>query len=162
MNNGHLYAYVMNNYWHTNYKPGQGGDHLFRFSITSRRKADNTASAQFGWAAANPLLAVPVEAQSKGQLPAGSASLVDIAEPNVLLIGAKQAEDGKALVLRLWEVSGKPTTAHVRLNHLPFRRATACNLVEEPQAKLKVKDNVVAVPLRGSGLSTVLLHAPTL
>ena len=55
---GHLYAYVMNNYWHTNYKAGQGGEHVFRFSITSRAKADNTASAQFGWTAANPLLPV--------------------------------------------------------------------------------------------------------
>ncbi len=158
MNTGHLYAYVMNNYWHTNYKPGQGGDHLFRFSITSRAKGDNTASARFGWAASNPLLAVPVEGQSGGRLPAGSASLVDIAEPNVLLIGAKQAEDGKGLVLRLWEVSGQPTTAHVRLNHLPLRRATVCNLVEEPQGKLQVRDNVVTVPIRGSGLSTVVVQ----
>lgn len=158
MNNGHLYAYVMNNYWHTNYKPGQGGEHVFRFSITSRAKADNTASAQFGWAASNPLLAVPVEGQPNGQLPAGATSLVDIAEPNVLLIGAKQAEDRQGLVLRLWEVSGKPTTGHVRLNHLPFRRATACNLLEETQGKLKIKDGIIAVPLRGSGLATVVVQ----
>ncbi len=35
--NGHLYAYVMNNYWYTNYLAGQGGDFTFRFAITSRR-----------------------------------------------------------------------------------------------------------------------------
>jgi alpha-mannosidase len=44
----------MNNYWHTNYKAGQGGQHTFRFSITSRAKTDNAASARFGWAVANP------------------------------------------------------------------------------------------------------------
>ncbi|HWQ91337.1 MAG TPA: polysaccharide lyase family protein [Clostridia bacterium] len=158
MHTGHLYAYVMNNYWHTNYKPGQGGEHVFRFSITSRAKADNTASAQFGWAASNPLLAVPVEGNAGGSLPSGSASLVQIDEPNVLLIGAKQAENGKGLILRLWETSGKSTTAHVRLNQLPARRASACNLVEEPQGKLKIKGNVLAVPVRGSGLATVLVQ----
>jgi hypothetical protein len=44
-NNGHIYAYVMNNYWFTNYLAGQGGDYSFRFSMTSRAKTDKTASA---------------------------------------------------------------------------------------------------------------------
>jgi hypothetical protein len=157
-NTGHLYAYVMNNYWHTNYKPGQGGDHVFRFSITSRAKADNTASARFGWAASNPLLAVPAEARAGASLPSAPTSLVDIAEPNVLLIGAKQAEAGGALVLRLWEVSGHAATAHVRLTHLPARKTTACNLVEEPQGPLEIKDHVISVPMRGSGLATVMVQ----
>jgi hypothetical protein len=158
MKNGHLYAYVMNNYWHTNYKAGQGGEHVFRFSITSRAKADNSASARFGWAASNPLLAVTTESGSRGPLPANSGSLVSVVEPNVLLIAAKQAESGDALVLRLWEVSGQPTTAHVRLNHLPVHRATACSLVEEPQGSLQIENNVIAVPIRGAGLATVLVR----
>jgi alpha-mannosidase len=158
MQTGHLYAYVMNNYWHTNYKPGQGGEHTFRFSITSRAKADSTASARFGWAASNPLFAAPAPGGSGAVLPAGSASLIEVAERNVMLIGAKQAEAGGALVLRLWEISGRPTTAHVRLRHAPAQKATACNLVEEPQGPLDVQDNVIAVPIRGSGLATVLVE----
>ena len=49
MNNGHIYSYALNNYWHTNYCAGQGGDYVLRYSITSRKKADNVASARFGW-----------------------------------------------------------------------------------------------------------------
>jgi hypothetical protein len=158
MRNGHLYAYVMNNYWHTNYKAGQGGEHIFRFFITSRAKAGNSDSARFGWAASNPLLAVRVEGANKGLLPGTSASLFSIEEPGVMLLGAKQADSGKGLVLRLWEVSGKPTTAHIRLNHLPVRKATACNLVEEPQGRLKISNNAISVPIRGSGLATVLVE----
>ncbi len=156
--NGHLYAYAMNNYWHTNYKPGQGGPHVFRFSISSRASADNTASARFGWNVSNPLLAVLAENNPQAPLPDASASLVEIAEPNVLLIGAKQADSGDGLVLRLWEVSGRAVTAHVRLKHLPAQKATACNLVEDPQGSLVVTDNVVQVPVRGSGLATVLIE----
>ncbi|MGD0090526.1 MAG: polysaccharide lyase family protein, partial [Planctomycetota bacterium] len=155
---GQLYAYVMNNYWHTNYKAGQGGDFTFRFAITSRAKTDNTASAQFGWAVSNPLLAIPVEANANAPLAGEAASLLEVAEPNVILIGAKQAEEGGALVLRFWEVSGQATTAHLRMKNIPAKKATACNLVEEPQEALEIKDGVIAVPVRGSGLATVLIE----
>ncbi|MCY3024180.1 MAG: glycosyl hydrolase-related protein, partial [Planctomycetota bacterium] len=155
---GHLYAYVMNNYWHTNYKAGQDGDFTFRFAIASRPKSDNAASAQFGWAVSNPLLAVPIEGNANAPLAAGVGSMLEIAEPNVILVGAKQAEEGGALVLRLWELNGQATTAHVRLKNVPAKKATACSLVEDPQEALELKDGVIAVPLRGSGLATVLVE----
>jgi hypothetical protein len=155
---GHLYAYVMNNYWFTNYLAGQGGDFSFRFAITSRRKADNAASARFGWAAANPMQAAAAAANPGGLLPAGAESLLEIAEPNVLLVGMKRPEAESGLVLRLWEVSGRATTAHLRFPWLPLRKACAANLVEEIQGPLKVRQSAVAVPVRGAGLATVLLQ----
>ena len=84
--------------------------------------------------------------------------LVEIAEPNVLLIGAKQADNGSGLVLRLWEVSGHATTTHVRLGEARPCRASACNLVEATQGSLEIQNDVVAVPVRGFGLSTVLVE----
>jgi hypothetical protein len=153
--NGHVYAYVMNNYWFTNYLAGQGGDFRFRFSITSRPKADRVASARFGWEASNPLVSRSVKANPSGPLTAPSGSLVSIDEPNVFLVGARRAAEGDGLILRLWELTGKPTTAHVRLPHVPFKKATACNLVEEPQGPLEIRDGTIAVPIRGSGLATV-------
>lgn len=78
--------------------------------------------------------------------------------PNVLLVGMKQAETGDGLVLRLWETTGAPTTAHVRLGHVPLKKATACNLVEVPQGPLEVRQSTVAVPIRARGLATVSLE----
>jgi hypothetical protein len=153
--NGHIYSYVMNNYWFTNYLAGQGGKCTFRFSITSRPKADRVASARFGWEASNPLIAVPLQANPDGPLTAPSGSLLSIDEPNVFLVGARRAAEGDGLILRLWELTGKPTTAHVRLPHCPAKKATACNLVEEPQGPLEIRDGAIAVPIRGSGLATV-------
>ncbi|MHB1037129.1 MAG: glycoside hydrolase family 38 N-terminal domain-containing protein [Pirellulales bacterium] len=155
LNNGHVYAYVMNNYWFTNYLAGQGGDFLFRFAVTSQPKADRAASARFGWDVANPLIAVAAEANPAGTLAAAAGSLVSVAEPNVMLVGVKRAEADDALVLRLWEMSGKATTAHVRLELPPGAKATACNLVETPQGPLEIRDGTIAVPVRGSGLATV-------
>ena len=155
---GHLYAYLMNNYWHTNYLAAQGGDYTFRFAITSRPKADSVASARFGWAVSNPLLAVPVQPNPRGPLPNGPTSLVSVAESNVIVTGIKRADKGGGLIVRLWELTGRATTAHVRLDrHVPAARAEACNLVEEPikNAPLEIRDGAIAVPIRGHGLAGV-------
>jgi hypothetical protein len=153
---GHLFSYAMTNYYYTNYLAGQGGDFTFRFAIASRPKADNVASAQFGWAVSNPLSGVLIAANPAGPLPGAPTSLVSIAEPNVMLIGAKRADEGRGLVLRLWELTGQATTAHLTLDgHIPAATARACNLVEEPQGPLEISGGRLAVPIRGAGLATV-------
>ena len=155
----------MNNYWYTNYKAAQGGDFTFRFALTSRAKADRVASAHMGWEASNPLLATAVEPRADGPLPAASASLLEVAEPNVIVIGAKRPEQGEGLVVRLWELTGQPTTAHLRVGPAgaapgwpSAKKATACTLVEAPQESLAIHDGVVAVPLRKFGLATVRIE----
>jgi hypothetical protein len=158
MKNGYLFAYVMNNYWHTNYKAGQDGDFTFRFALTSRAKSDLVASARFGAAVASPLVAVPVEAQAGGVLQAASAGLVEVAEPNVIVVSAKQADSGSGLVIRLWEAGGQATTAHVKLPQMKAKKAVACNLVEEPQGELEIKDGAIAVPVKANGLATVIVE----
>jgi hypothetical protein len=153
---GHLYSYVMNNYWHTNYLAGQGGDFAFRYAITSRPKADSVASARFGWAVSNPLVGLPVTAHPQGPLPERPTSLISVAEPNVIVTGVKLADDGPDLIVRLWELTGKPTTAHLRLDrHIPLAKAQGCNLVEESGGPLEIHDGEIAVPIRASGLATV-------
>ena len=138
LTNGHLYAYVMNNYWHTNYMAGQGGDYTFRFAITSRPKADNVASARFGWAASNPLLGVAVKAN-----PAGTAAR-RADQPG---LGRRAERDRHRHQAgrrgrRRWscgsgKLTGQATTAHLRLDpHIPAAKAAACNLVEEPEGPL--------------------------
>jgi hypothetical protein len=158
-NNGHIYAYVMNNYWFTNYLAGQGGDYSFRFSITSRAKTDNAASARFGAEASNPLAGVVIDANPQGTLPDAPTSLLSVDKPGVIVVGVKQADEGHALIVRLWETTGQATTAHLRLDRrTPAAKAEACNLVEDSQNPLEVRDHVVAVPIHGSGLATVRIE----
>ena len=44
IHNAHVYAYVMNNYWFTNYKASQGGQLEFRFALTSDKSISPAAS----------------------------------------------------------------------------------------------------------------------
>ena len=156
--NGHLYAYAANSYWNTNYRAGWGGTLRVRFAIASRRKADVAASARFGWGVSNPLIAVVAEAGEGATLSRAAGSFVEVAEPNVLLVAAKRAEASDALVLRLWELAGRATTAHVRLPQIKARKATLCTLVETPQQPLELRGDTLLVPLRGHGLATVMVE----
>jgi len=40
---GTIFSYAMNNYWHTNYRAGQGGDFRFRYTLTSAPQLDGSA-----------------------------------------------------------------------------------------------------------------------
>ncbi len=155
LNNGHLYAYVMNNYWFTNYLAGQGGEFCFRFAITSRKQFDPVASARFGWEVSSGLVTVPIPARNNGPLPAQAASLVEIEPKHVLLVGLKQAEDGNGSVVRLWNLADEETTAHVRFPLATIQTAQLSNLVEEPQQQLPVRESTIEVPIRARGLATV-------
>jgi alpha-mannosidase len=53
-----LFSYVMNNYWHTNYKAGQGGDFRFRYELTScNSEMSDSDALRFARHVATPLAA---------------------------------------------------------------------------------------------------------
>ncbi len=95
MTNGHLYAYVMNNYWHTNYLAGQGGD--YRLPLRHHQPAEGRQRGlgplRLGGvqSAARPSWSRPIP---RDRCPPQPTSLVSVAEPNVIVIGTKQADEG--------------------------------------------------------------------
>jgi len=154
--NGHLYAYVFNNYWFTNYKASQGGELRFRFSLTSMPKYDPVAAARFGQSVRNPLLSRVCE---NGRAATGAAptSLCSVNQSNVIIQAVKQAESGEGLIIRLREVAGTTTQATVTLPAGRFKQAWACNLVEDPKSKLTIEENKVNVTVAANGLATILV-----
>jgi alpha-mannosidase len=51
-----IYSYVMNNYWHTNYKADQEGPVTFAYSIRPHAAFDATEAAKFGTERRQPLI----------------------------------------------------------------------------------------------------------
>ena len=155
LGNSYLYSYVMNNYWWTNYKAGQGGDFVFRHAFTSRAKSDSAQAARFGAEAAAPLLATVHTGGSSGPLTQASASLLQVEEPNVVLFGLPRSETGDGVVLHLRETAGQQTVAHIKIGALGVRQAISCNLIETPQGPLRIQDGTIEFPLRPWGVAAV-------
>ncbi|HUL44768.1 MAG TPA: glycoside hydrolase family 38 C-terminal domain-containing protein [Bacteroidota bacterium] len=57
-----IYSYVMNNYWHTNYKADQSGPVQFRYSILPHTSYDPLEAVKFGIDQRQPLIALVAEA----------------------------------------------------------------------------------------------------
>ncbi len=124
--NARLFSYAINNYWMTNFKAAQGGRIAFRYSLTGRAGGrDPVASTRFGWETHFPLDAVWLREGSGGTLPAGTASLLSVDQPNIVIQAFKKAEDGDGWIVRLREIAGR--AAEVRLASALFT-PSACSL----------------------------------
>ena len=92
---------------------------------------------------------------STGAPPEGSRSLASVDHDNLVLDTIKRAEDGDAVVLRLYEAHGARGTARVRLG-LPFAEALRANLLEDPGAPLAVEGEEIVVSYRPHEIITIL------
>ena len=156
---GHIYAYLMNNYWNTNFKASQGGRFRFRFSLTSGEGLGRLAALRFGWQVCNPPLAVRGAKASSAGAKMGSCMepALGVLEPQVIIEACKKAEFSDSMMVRLWETSGEVGSATLAVPK-SCRGMLLCNLVEEPQQKLRIQRGPVRVPIAPKGLATVLLE----
>ncbi len=145
---GTMFSYVMNNYWHTNYRAGQGGDFTFRYTLTSGAQLDRGEIAHLGWEEMRPPEMNYVVSQDKvgdppRPLPAEGEGFLDISGHNVALVTWKKAEGGNGMILRFVELSGKPTHTTLHFPHSQIAAAYLCSGVE---------DNLRALPVNGDAL----------
>jgi hypothetical protein len=104
-----VYAYLLNNYWHTNYKADQSGELRFWFVLKPHGSFDPVALRRFGASQEQPLLvfaadasAPPVAAPFRVE---GAGIVVSSVEP--------AAAGGGGLLVRLYNASSTPSSAQV-------------------------------------------------
>lgn len=154
--NGHLYAYVFNNYWFTNYKASQSGRFIFRFSLTSMSRPDALAASSFGRSVRNPLRANFVSGTTKRIASSPTAqSLVSLLQNNAVIQTVKPAEHCEGLVIRIREVTGGEVSTAVTLPP-GTREVWSCNLVEKPISRLVVKNGKCNLWLKPYQIITLL------
>jgi len=150
---GAIFSYVMNNYWDTNYRGGQGGHFTFRYVVTS---ADTTRPAdlsRMGWEEATPIendivtdqdkamtpttandsAAPPATDNSQHSLDGKQQSFLDVSDPAVLLETWKPAEDGNGTILRLLDFGGTERTVTLRTPSLHLAHVWQTDAVERGQ-----------------------------
>ncbi len=164
INNGHVYSYVMHNYWFTNYRAEQGGTFKFRYSLTSGRGLDRVALARFDADTRAPVLAYPfvstfsaAVAKAGRPLSAASGSFLGLEASNLQMVVLKEAEDGDGFILRFREIAGRAGEAELQLPTLRLKEAWLCNGVEVNQRKLPATVNTVKVPYKANQFVTVRL-----
>jgi len=133
-------------------------DHEIKFGIMAHTGGcDVCAATRIGEQFNSPMAIVSTTVQ-KGSLPA-EKSYVEVLTPNVFLAAVKKAEDGKGVVIRLFEMTGKKTTAKVRVSDLvkPDSKAVETDVLERPVAKstAKMTGDTVSVTVPAYGQATV-------
>ena len=158
---GTLFAYAMNNYWHTNYAARQGGEYACRFRVSLLGPGDPGEPVRRGWAACDPLcVSAPFVNAGAGPLLAKDAALF-IADRGVLVVAAKPADDGEGVIVKLLDVSGAARTVPVWPAAYGFREARRTNLVEMNFEPIPVaQDRRATLALRAWGITAARLFTP--
>ena len=101
----HVYSWVMNNYWETNFRASQEGEIRWQYTITSRQDCKDTEALKFA-------LGDRVQAYAR-VLPAGrvdnrtmQGSLLEIGDCNLTVTSITPAREKGFLILMVRETSG--------------------------------------------------------
>ena len=140
---GTIYSYVMNNYWDTNYRAGQGGHFHFRYVITSAPATDAPQLSRTGWQEVTPLEHDEITSQDKarntpGPLNGTQASFLHVDDPDLALTTWKPSEDGNGTILRFLDLGGAARTVTVKTPLLQLQQAWQTDAVERNQTALSL------------------------
>ena len=136
-----VYSWAQNNHWHTNYKIDQPGVTTFRYVLRPHRGGYSAAqAARFGLETTRPLLV----AAASGAY--ALSTLLSVSTPEVLIETLKVSEDGKALIVRLFGVSGKPRSATLAWQGV---KPTGTYLTDLTEKALTPVGRGIAVPAYG-------------
>ena len=108
----HIYSWVLNNYWTTNFKASQEGGMTWSYIITSTNNNSTTYATRFGWENTIPLVARVIPKGQKKQKEL-SKTILNVDIPNILLVNAKLSSNGKGIILHLRETEGHHATLDI-------------------------------------------------
>jgi alpha-mannosidase len=163
-----IFSYVMNNYWHTNYRAAQGGHFRFRYVITSATRTDTAALSRMGWEESTPLEDDQISSQDKAldlprPLNGNQASFLTIDDPDLLLDTWKPAEDGKGTILRFIDLGGELRTVTIHTPLLSIEKIVATDAIERDQKPIVPADvHTFKITIRTHQILTVrMIFQPT-
>jgi hypothetical protein len=99
-----FYSWVMNNFWHTNYRADQDGPVVFRYALRPHGAYAALDAYRFGVGCSQPLVVAPAAG------PGPAAPRLRLDPGDVVVTALKPSEDGRAWIVRLFGASGEPRT----------------------------------------------------
>jgi alpha-mannosidase len=134
-------AYLMNNYWHTNFKADQPGPVTFRFVLVPHGPYDAADATRIGLAATEPTLAVP--ATSAG----ATHWRFTLDNSRIVVTSVAPSADGRADMVRLWNPGEREERASFRWDAGAARRCWISSPAKEQGVRAGAR---IAVPALGS------------
>ena len=112
-----LFSWILNNYWDSNYRASQDGEIKFRYRMQSHEgEFDPAAAWRFGEETALRPTVAEVKQNHKGSQLESVKSFLSVEPDHVIVTAVKRAEDAKGYIVRLREVSGRPTVVRLELS----------------------------------------------
>lgn len=127
----HLFAWLMNNHWGTNYRAWQEGPVAFRFALRPHGPFDPGAAHRFAAGLGQPLLLLPAQ----GPAPSGRSRLR--VSGGAVVTAFKPSDDGKAWILRLYNPSGRDARVEVAWDDPRPRAVRRSGTSEAPGAPVQ-------------------------
>ncbi len=130
----HLYSWVLNNYWTTNFVAKQEGEMNWRYVLTSSADTSDTFATRFGWGVRVPFLTRVLPAGAPNGRPA-ERSFLELGNERILLVAARPMDDGAGVILHLRETGGHATTLDLGAAQAAgmLRHAREVNVLGEPK-----------------------------
>ncbi len=119
----HVFSWVMNNYWVTNFRASQEGEFKWSYFLSSGEDTSHTSATRMGWSSSIPLLGRVFPSGKASDNPL-ERSLIQIDADNILLVSAKPASDKKGIILHLRETEGRPADFSLSFPFIPQNTIT--------------------------------------
>lgn len=158
---GAIYSCVTYNNLGTNFAVAQSGPLLFRYRFWPQNGLSSAAAcAGFGVDAMTPfqtLFTRRTTPSGQGTLPALWEGL-RMSPPAVQMLALKQADDGRGVILRVWNPTPAVIQARVELPGVALRAVASVSLAEEPGVgTVRLRDGAAEVELAPAAVGTLRL-----
>ena len=127
-----FFSYVMNNYWHTNYKADQEGEVIFHYSIFPHDGFDAANATRHGLESNQPLILAPANSENPVL-----SSLFSIGNKNIILSSLKPSVDKKGMIIRLYNTSAQSQITEIKWGRLHPKAIYWSNANEEKLGAFK-------------------------
>jgi hypothetical protein len=140
-----LLAWLLNNYWTTNFRVSQPGFLSFHYELATHSGFNAIDAARIAAFARGPMIAHPAVAVSHTEM----GRLINVDGDGIVIAAADRLEDGARVCLQ--NLTGSPRSATIRLGQWKLRSASLCDTFGGEGAALIVTTEGIAltVPARG-------------
>jgi len=127
----HVYSWVTNNYWTTNFRATQEGELRWNYYLTSDSDISNAFATRFGWASRVPIYARVMPEGKANNQPTGYSSF-RIGNDNLLMTSATPSIDKGHILVNIRELDGKSTPLQIFDSIGKILEFSVVNAIEEP------------------------------